>query len=613
MILPRNFRRNRKGIGTVFGMVFFLMITIIIFASFMVILNQNTGLEQTVIQSRQMDNDKANEQLSITQQATVDLFTNKGLTSVTINCNLTNSGTTNVQIVRLWIEDITTNVAGSKIISSSDPIYIFQQGQSKLYSGTVNLQIANPSADEFRFWFVTARGNQFTLNQLSEININNIVNQGISGVIGDFLPDYHSVQWAKVNDANGQIIGGWTNGWIIPNNLGTIHMVWKISLKYYGSAPITLDRNTMLVYYPFSGQNPGGKAPSIAFIVSYSDGAINPYVNNVVTVNPSTGGTPVTFYFGSDGQPNLNKGMTNDEIDPLGDMLTLTIYGAPPSTYAQSFPLFAIYTRPVPTLVLTPNIGRIGSSITASGIQYTPSSSIIIYFDSIQVVPPPSIQSTSGGILTNTVFTVPTATAGTHTISAVDANGNSGSNIFTILAPTLSLTPNSGSTGTQITVSGANYVPNSLVTIAFDGTFIVTSTADNNGNLPTGASAPKFAISATSLSGTHTISASDGVNSASAQLIVNPSIVINPTSGPRNSPNQISVSGTNFAPNSVVTIKFDGALQSTSPSPVNTDSNGSFSGVVFTVTPGGKNGASHTVTATDANNNIATATFIGTN
>ena len=32
-----NFRRNNKGIGTVFGMVFFLLIVMIVFASFMII------------------------------------------------------------------------------------------------------------------------------------------------------------------------------------------------------------------------------------------------------------------------------------------------------------------------------------------------------------------------------------------------------------------------------------------------------------------------------------------------------------------------------------------------------------------------------------------------
>ena len=61
MNLPRNFQRNRKGIGTVFGMVFFLLIVMVVFASFMVILNQNTSLEQTTIQAKQLDLDRYTE------------------------------------------------------------------------------------------------------------------------------------------------------------------------------------------------------------------------------------------------------------------------------------------------------------------------------------------------------------------------------------------------------------------------------------------------------------------------------------------------------------------------------------------------------------------------
>ena len=42
---------NKKGIGTVFGMVFFILIVMIVFASFIIVLNQNTALNKQ--QSRQ--------------------------------------------------------------------------------------------------------------------------------------------------------------------------------------------------------------------------------------------------------------------------------------------------------------------------------------------------------------------------------------------------------------------------------------------------------------------------------------------------------------------------------------------------------------------------------
>lgn len=580
----------------------------LVFASFMIILNQNTGLEQTVTQTRQMDQDKANEHLTITDQGSAS-----GTDSITINCILNNTGTLPVQIERLWVEDLTINATNSVQILPTDAIYILQQGQANSTSKSINIPGAS-STDNFRFWFVTARGNQFTLQQssggITNTQIANMIHGGLSAVFGDFLPDYHSTQWAKV-DVYGNIVGNWASGWIIPSNLGTINMVWRMNVSYYGSVPLTIDRNSMLVYYPFAGQNPGSKAPALDFIVNYTTGKINPYAGKEISVASAASGvgTNLTLYFGSNGAPNLNGGIPNDAIDSLGDMLTLTIYGQAPSTYAQSFPLFAIFTRAVPILNLNPSSGRIGSSVTVSGQQFSYSSAINIYFDTQEVA---TAQSDSSGRLASTVFTVPTAVAGVHTITAVDADDNSGTATFTVLAPTLSLTPNSGFVGTQVTVSGTNFNPSSTVTITFDGATVATTTATSSGTLPTGGSAPKFTVQ-TINAGSHTISANDGVNSVSATFTVNPSIVINPTSGPRNSPNTITVSGTGFAANSIVTIKFEGNLQSTTPTPVPTDNLGSFSAITFTVTPGGKNGATHTVTATDLNSNIAQTTFTGTN
>ena len=57
----RNLRRSNSGIGTVFGMVFFLLIVMVVFASFVIILNQNTSLEQTTIQAKQLDLDRYTE------------------------------------------------------------------------------------------------------------------------------------------------------------------------------------------------------------------------------------------------------------------------------------------------------------------------------------------------------------------------------------------------------------------------------------------------------------------------------------------------------------------------------------------------------------------------
>ncbi len=170
--LQRNFRRNNKGISTIIGMMFFLLIVMIIFANFTVILNENTGLEQTTMQTQQIDNIAAREQLRIypIQGNSQFLFYNSGSTTLTVSCIINNTSTFPVQIVRLWIKDQSTNNVGSLSIPSTEGI--FQQNEVKTYNEAVKILISDLSKTVF--WFVTARGNQF----------NQYTNQGPTGATG---------------------------------------------------------------------------------------------------------------------------------------------------------------------------------------------------------------------------------------------------------------------------------------------------------------------------------------------------------------------------------------------------------------------------------------------
>lgn len=69
----------------------------------------------------------------------------------------------------------------------------------------------------------------------------------------------------------------------------------------------------------------------------------------------------------------------------------------------------------------------------------------------------------------------------------------------------------------------------------------------------------------------------------------------------------VTVAGFGFLTNSKITIRWDGAVVPTVPSPLTTDTNGNFTAIISVPTqtsPG-----SHTVNATDASGNWATATF----
>jgi hypothetical protein len=171
-------------------------------------------------------------------------------------------------------------------------------------------------------------------------------------------------------------------------------------------------------------------------------------------------------------------------------------------------------------------------------------------------------------------------------------------------APAIALSPWIGPVGTSVTVSGAHFAASSAMTIKYDGTQVATTTTTTSGTIPSDA---VFTIPASAF-GAHEVTATDasGKSATNTFGVSSPSININPVVGPTGT--TVTVSGQSFEANSVMTITFAGTAVTTSPATVTTDTNGSFSGVTFTVpsaTPGAK-----TVQAMDADGNSASATFV---
>src|SRR5207245_2676811 len=169
------------------------------------------------------------------------------------------------------------------------------------------------------------------------------------------------------------------------------------------------------------------------------------------------------------------------------------------------------------------------------------------------------------------------------------------------LLSTISLNPTSGPAGTTVTVTGSLFLPDSVVAISYDGTTVTTTPGTIITNF-TGSFSDRITV-AESTAVSHTVSAKDAMShSASAQFTVttppppppSASISLNPTSGPAGT--TVTVTGSNFAANSGITISYDGTTVTTTPGTITTSSTGSFS-ATFTV-PASTAGY-HTVTAND--------------
>ncbi|MHB8546427.1 MAG: hypothetical protein ACYDAJ_06640 [Nitrosotalea sp.] len=95
------------------------------------------------------------------------------------------------------------------------------------------------------------------------------------------------------------------------------------------------------------------------------------------------------------------------------------------------------------------------------------------------------------------------------------------------ISPTISISPTSGNVGETITVSGSGFVASHSVTIKYDGTTQTTTgtcTTDASGNLP---SANNCAFTApASTSGSHTVTTTDGTNTASDIFTVGAGVTV---------------------------------------------------------------------------------------
>lgn len=169
--------------------------------------------------------------------------------------------------------------------------------------------------------------------------------------------------------------------------------------------------------------------------------------------------------------------------------------------------------------------------------------------------------------------------------------------------PTITVSPSSGGIGTSVLVTGSGFSSSSTVTIAFDGIIqptapsTVTSTSD--GRFICYFTVPAYLV------GAHVVQAVDATTSAAATFTITvPTITITPASGSVGS--TVTVSGSGFATSSPLTVKFDTALQNTSPSTITSSSSGSFT---CTLTVPSSVAGAHTIQVTDTFGNSATTVY----
>jgi len=218
------------------------------------------------------------------------------------------------------------------------------------------------------------------------------------------------------------------------------------------------------------------------------------------------------------------------------------------------------------SISITPHTGPTGTKVTVNGTGFRDDRDVTLTFDGDEVeTSPPSISTDGNGSFTAS-FYVPLCLNKTPEVEASDGRYTDEAE-FTILA-SINLTPNSGTTGDEITVTGSGFRSNRTITLSFDGESIVTRPitvrTDDTGCFEAGFAVPE------STSGVHPVKAKDTTDSATANFTTLSSITLNPTSGPIGA--EVTINGSGFGANKVVTIRFSEDHVRTSA----TDNAGSF-------------------------------------
>jgi hypothetical protein len=175
----------------------------------------------------------------------------------------------------------------------------------------------------------------------------------------------------------------------------------------------------------------------------------------------------------------------------------------------------------MPSITTSPSTGNVGSAVTVSGSGFAPNSVLTANFAGSSVGIGGSTSTDSTGSFSAATLSVPISTSGQKTLTINDSTNptiNYAQTIFSVTS-SISLSPNSGTPGTTVTVTGTGYGPSKTITIRFDGTLQTTTPVTINSGT-TGSFTGSFSVPSSSLGG-HTVNATDGTYSSTAAFTVN--------------------------------------------------------------------------------------------
>jgi hypothetical protein len=243
-------------------------------------------------------------------------------------------------------------------------------------------------------------------------------------------------------------------------------------------------------------------------------------------------------------------------------------------------------------ITIDPDEGLVGTEVEISGEGFGSREDIKVEYDGDEVDIQSGDEDTdSDGDFEDTVIIIPASTAGDHTITVIGDDSDIEAEAEFTVEPQITISPESGPAGTEVTIDGTGFGRRADITIYFNNEEMTITSGDNDtdndGSFSTTFSVPALGA------GTYDVEVEDeddNTEEAEFTIAIITEASLNQTTG--NIGTKLTVSGSGFTAGGAITIKYDDIAVATAVA----DSSGAFS--VNFDTPPSTHG-DHTITASD--------------
>ncbi len=230
---------------------------------------------------------------------------------------------------------------------------------------------------------------------------------------------------------------------------------------------------------------------------------------------------------------------------------------------SSQFSASTVFRVDAPALSLNVTEGKVGTSVTTSGRGFYAGSTVTVYFHNPGEESTGTEKADATGHFQHT-FLVPAATAGEHTVSAGNTEGNTAAATFTII-PGLSINVASGGPGDLVHLTGTGFGFRSNIRVSMGTAPVATARSDDHGGFEIDFNVPEMTA------GPYDVKAEDATGNLNlVPFTITAGASLSALTGAVGS--DLTARGSGFEPGGAVTVDFGPMRVAT----VTADANGAF-------------------------------------